>query len=116
MTNHWNDLKNSDCIMAIGCNPAENHPISFKWIEAALEKGATLIAVDPRFTRTASKADIYARIRPGTDIAFLGGLINYALQNNLIHKEYVREYTNAAFIVVTSTALRKACSANGMKC
>jgi formate dehydrogenase major subunit len=98
MTNHWNDLKNSDCIMAIGCNPAENHPISFKWIEAALEKGGTLITVDPRFTRTASKSDIYARIRPGTDIAFLGGLINYALENDLIHEDYVREYTNASFI------------------
>lgn len=85
--------------MAIGCNPAENHPISFKWIEAAMEKGAKLIAVDPRFTRTASKADIYTQIRPGTDIAFLGGFINYVLQNNLIHKDYVREYTNASFIV-----------------
>jgi len=99
MTNHWNDLKNSDSIMAIGCNPAENHPISFKWIEEAMEKGAKLISVDPRFTRTSSKANIYARVRPGTDIAFLGGLINYALQNDLIHKEYVRDYTNASFIV-----------------
>ena len=99
MTNHWNDLQNSDCILAIGCNPAENHPISFKWIEKALERGGTLIAVDPRFTRTASKADFYARVRPGTDIAFLGGLINYALTNNHIHREYVREYTNASFIV-----------------
>jgi formate dehydrogenase major subunit len=99
MTNHWTDLKNSDCIMTIGCNPAENHPISFKWIEAAIEKGATLIAIDPRYTRTASKADIYARLRPGTDIAFLGGLINYALKKNLIHTEYVRDYTNASFIV-----------------
>ncbi len=99
MTNHWNDLKNSDCILAIGCNPAENHPISFKWIEEAIDNGGKLIAVDPRYTRTASKSDIYAQIRPGTDIAFLGGLINYALQNNLIHEEYVREYTNAAFIV-----------------
>ena len=99
MTNHWIDLKNSDCIMTIGCNPAENHPISFKWIEAAIEKGAKLITIDPRYTRTASKADIYARLRPGTDIAFLGGLINYALQKNLIHTEYVRDYTNASFIV-----------------
>ena len=99
MTNHWNDLKNSDCILAIGCNPAENHPISFKWIEEAIDNGGKLIAVDPRYTRTASKADIYAQIRPGTDIAFLGGLINYTLQNNLIHTEYVREYTNAAFLV-----------------
>ena len=84
--------------MAIGCNPAENHPISFKWIEAAIEKGAKLITIDPRFTRTASKSDIYACLRPGTDIAFLGGLINYALQNNLFNEEYVREYTNASFI------------------
>jgi formate dehydrogenase major subunit len=99
MTNHWTDLKNSDCIMTIGCNPAENHPISFKWIEAAIEKGAKLITIDPRYTRTASKADIYARLRPGTDIAFLGGLINYALKKNLIHTEYVRDYTNASFIV-----------------
>ncbi len=99
MTNHWIDLKNADAILAIGCNPAENHPISFKWIEAALDNGGKLIAVDPRFTRTASKADIYAQIRPGTDIAFLGGLINYALAHNLIHQEYVREYTNATFIV-----------------
>ncbi len=99
MTNHWIDLKNSDAIFIIGCNPAENHPISFKWIEAAMDNGAKLIVVDPRYTRSASKADIYAQIRPGTDIAFLGGMINYALQNNLIHQEYVREYTNAAFII-----------------
>ena len=99
MTNHWIDLKNSDAILAIGCNPAENHPISFKWIEKALDNGASLISVDPRYTRTSSKADIYAQIRPGTDIAFLGGMINYALQHNLIHQEYVREYTNASFII-----------------
>jgi formate dehydrogenase major subunit len=99
MTNHWIDLKNSDAILAIGCNPAENHPISFKWIEEALDNGAKLISVDPRYTRTASKADIYAQLRPGTDIAFLGGLINYALQHDLIHREYVRDYTNASFIV-----------------
>ena len=99
MTNHWIDLKNSDCILAIGCNPAENHPISFRWIEAAMENGAKMITVDPRFTRTASMSDIYAQIRPGTDIAFLGGLIHHALQNELIHEEYVREYTNASFIV-----------------
>ena len=99
MTNHWIDLKNSDAILAIGCNPAENHPISFKWIEAAIDNGGKLLAVDPRFTRTASKADHYAQIRPGTDIAYLGGMINYALQNNLTHQEYVAEYTNASFIV-----------------
>ena len=107
MTNHWTDLKNSDCIMAIGCNPAEKHPISFKWIQAAPDKGAKLIAGDPRYTRTASKADAYARIRPGTDIAFFGGLINYALTNNLIHTEYVREYTNASFIVNEGFGFKK---------
>ena len=99
MTNHWIDLKNSDSILIIGCNPAENHPISFKWIEEAMDNGGKLIVVDPRYTRSASKADIYAQVRPGTDIAFLGGLINFALQNDLIHQEYVREYTNASFIV-----------------
>ena len=86
--------------MAIGCNPAENHPISFRWIEVAKDKGATFIVVDPRFTRTASKADLYAHVRPGTDIAFLGGLIHYALENDLIQTEYVRDYTNASFIVI----------------
>lgn len=99
MTNHWIDLKNSDAIFIIGCNPAENHPISFKWIEKAMDNGAKLIVVDPRYTRSASKSDVYAQIRPGTDIAFLGGMINYALQHDMVHHEYVREYTNAAFII-----------------
>ena len=99
MTNHWNDLANSDCLMIIGCNPAENHPISFKWITKAQEKGAKLIVVDPRFTRSAAKADIYVRLRPGTDIALMGGLINYVLANNLFHQDYVVNYTNAAFVI-----------------
>ena len=99
MTNHWNDLANSDCLMIIGCNPAENHPISFKWITKAQEKGAKLIVADPRFTRSAAKADLYVRLRPGTDVALMGGLINYILQNNLFHKDYVVNYTNAAFLV-----------------
>lgn len=99
MTNHWNDLANSDCLMIIGCNPAENHPISFKWITKAQEKGAKLIVVDPRFTRSAAKADIYARLRPGTDTALMGGLINYVLANDLIHRDYVVNYTNASFVI-----------------
>ncbi|MFI5354817.1 MAG: formate dehydrogenase-N subunit alpha [Desulfobaccales bacterium] len=99
MTNHWNDLANSDCLMIIGCNPAENHPISFKWITKAQEKGAKLIVVDPRFTRSAAKADIYARLRPGTDTALMGGLINYVLANDLIHRDYVVNYTNAAYVI-----------------
>ena len=99
MTNHWNDLANSDCVMIIGCNPAENHPVSFKWITKAMDQGAKLIVVDPRFTRSAAKADQYVRLRPGTDIALMGGLINYVLENNLFHKDYVANYTNAAFVV-----------------
>ena len=99
MTNHWVDLKNSDCVFVIGGNPAENHPASMKWITAAQEHGAKLIVVDPRFNRTAARADIYARLRSGTDIAFLGGLINYVLENELYHKEYVQNYTNAAALI-----------------
>jgi formate dehydrogenase major subunit len=99
MTNHWNDIANSDCVMIIGCNPAENHPISFKWITKAMEKGAKLIVVDPRFTRSASKADLFARLRPGTDVALMGGLINYVLANNLFHKDYIVNYTNASFVI-----------------
>ncbi len=99
MTNHWNDIGNSDCVMIIGCNPAENHPISFRYITQAMEKGAKLIVSDPRFTRSAAKADLYVRLRPGTDIALMGGLINYIIENNLYHKEYVVNYTNAPFLV-----------------
>jgi formate dehydrogenase major subunit len=89
MTNHWIDIKNSDCILIMGSNAAENHPISFKFVTEAQHKGAKLISVDPRFTRTSSKADIYAPIRSGTDIAFLGGMIKYILDNNLHFEEYV---------------------------
>jgi len=99
MTNHWIDIRNSDVILIMGSNPAANHPIAFKWITAAMEKGAKLICVDPRFTQSASKAHIYAPLRSGTDIAFLGGMIKYILDNNLIHEEYVKNYTNATFLV-----------------
>ena len=99
MTNHWIDIKNSDCILIMGSNAAENHPISFKYVTQAMENGAKLISVDPRFTRTSSKADIYAALRSGTDIAFLGGMIKYILENNLYNQEYTAAYTNAGFIV-----------------
>ena len=100
MTNHWIDYKNSDVFLAFGCNPAENHPISMKWIERArAERDAKLIVVDPRFTRTAAVADLYAPLRPGTNIAFLGGLINYVLSNKLYHEEYVLNYTNATYLI-----------------
>ncbi len=99
MTNHWIDLKNADVILAMGGNPASNHPISMKWIMRAREKGAKLICVDPRFSQTAAKADLYAPLRSGTDIAFLGGMINYILEKKLYFKEYVANYTNATFLL-----------------
>ncbi|UCC90033.1 MAG: formate dehydrogenase-N subunit alpha [Anaerolineales bacterium] len=99
MTNHWIDIKNSDVILIMGSNAAENHPLSFRWVSQAMDNGATLISVDPRFTRTSAKADIYAPIRSGTDIAFLGGLIKYILDNELYHTEYVVEHTNASYLV-----------------
>ena len=100
MTNHWIDIGNADVIMIIGSNAAENHPVSWKWVEKARDENhATLISVDPRFTRTSSIADIYAPLRSGTDIAFIGGMINYILEKELYHKEYVAEYTNASFLI-----------------
>ncbi|HEY8412939.1 MAG TPA: molybdopterin-dependent oxidoreductase, partial [Pyrinomonadaceae bacterium] len=100
MTNGWIDIKNTDMMLIMGGNPAENHPCGFKWpVEAKLHRNAKMIVVDPRFTRTATQADLFLQIRAGTDIAFLGGLINYAIQNNRIAKDYLINYTNAAFIV-----------------
>jgi formate dehydrogenase major subunit len=99
MTNHWIDIRNSDCIFIIGSNAAENHPVAFKYVTEAMEKGAKLISADPRFTRTSSKADIYAPFRSGTDVALIGGIINYCIKNKLYNKEYVAEYTNASFLV-----------------
>src|ERR687896_2252866 len=100
MTNGWIDIKNTDMMLIMGGNPAENHPCGFKWaIEAKRVRNAKMIVVDPRFTRTAATADLFLQIRAGSDIAFLGGLINYAIQNNRIAKDYLANYTNAAFII-----------------
>jgi formate dehydrogenase major subunit len=100
MTNGWVDIKNTDMMLIMGGNPAENHPCGFKWaIEAKRTRSAKIISVDPRFTRTSSVADLFCQIRAGSDIAFLGGAINYAIENNRIAKEYLINYTNAAFIV-----------------
>ena len=99
MTNHWIDFKNSDVILIMGANPAENHPVSFRWILKAKDAGAKVICVDPRFTRSAAKSDLYAPLRSGTDIAFLGGMINYILQNKLYFDDYVKQYTNAPLLV-----------------
>jgi len=99
MTNHYIDFRNSDVILNMGGNVAENHPVSFKWIQAAKDRGAIFIHVDPRFTRTSTKADIFVRLRSGTDIAFLGGMIKYLIENNMVDEFYVKNYTNASFIV-----------------
>src|SRR5437588_3343086 len=100
MTNGWVDMKNTDMMLIMGGNPAENHPCGFKWpVEAKRTRNAKMIVVDPRFTRTASVADLFCQIRAGSDIAFLGGVIRYAIENNRIAKDYLVNYTNAAFIV-----------------
>ncbi len=99
MTNSWNDVQYTDCALIMGANPAENHPISFRWLQKAKDNGGKIISVDPRYTRTSSMSDIYAPLRSGTDIPFMGGMIKHALDNNLYHKEYVAKYTNASFIV-----------------
>ena len=100
MTNHWIDIKNTDVVLVMGGNAAEAHPCGFKWVtEAKAHNKAKLMVVDPRFTRSAAMSDYYAPIRAGTDIAFLGGVINYLISNDKIQHEYVKHYTNATFIV-----------------
>jgi len=100
MTNTWMDIKNADVIIVMGGNAAEAHPCGFKWVvEAKAHNNARLIVVDPRFTRTASVADLYCPIRPGTDIAFLNAVTKYLLENDLIQHEYVKSYTNAGYLV-----------------
>lgn len=89
MTSHWCDIENADVVMSIGSNSVESHPLSSRYIERAQRKGGTWIVVDPRYTRSAAQADLYACIRPGTDIAFFGGMMNYILSNNLWQDEYV---------------------------
>jgi len=100
MTNHWIDIKNSDCIVIMGSNAAEHHPVCFKWVlKAKEERGATIIHVDPKFSRTSARSDFHVPLRSGTDIAFLGGMIKYIIDNEKYFKEYITEYTNASFIV-----------------
>jgi formate dehydrogenase major subunit len=100
MTNNWVDIKNADLVLIMGGNAAEAHPCGFKWVVEAKEKrGAKLVVVDPRYTRSAAVSDFYTPLRTGSDIAFLGGVINYLLSHDKIHHEYVRAYTNASFIV-----------------
>jgi formate dehydrogenase major subunit len=98
-TTFQQDLQNSDCIVIQGSNMAECHPVGFRWVMKAKERGATIIHIDPRFTRTSAVADVHVPIRAGSDIAFLGGVIRYIIENERYFKEYVVNYTNAAAIV-----------------
>jgi formate dehydrogenase major subunit len=93
------DLANSDSVLVMGSNMAENHPIAFRFVMQAKEKGAVVMHADPRFTRTSAMADIYAPVRAGTDIAFLGGIINYLLENDLWFRDYALAYTNLATVI-----------------
>jgi formate dehydrogenase major subunit len=93
------DLQFSDLIIIQGSNFAENHPVGFRFVTKARERGATIVHVDPRFTRTSAMATKYLPLRSGTDIAFTGGIINYVLQNEAYFKEFVLAYTTASFIV-----------------
>jgi formate dehydrogenase major subunit len=93
------DLANSDCILIEGSNFAECHPVAFRFVMQAKERGAKIIHVDPRFTRTSAMADVYAPIRSGSDIVFLGALIAWLLENERYFKEYVAAFTNASCLV-----------------
>jgi len=98
-TDYQQDLINSDCIVIMGSNMAENHPVGFQWVMEARERGAEVIHVDPRFTRTSATATKFVGIRAGSDIAFLGGIVNYILEHDRWFEEYVKTYTNASVII-----------------
>jgi formate dehydrogenase-N alpha subunit len=119
MTNHWIDIRNADCILIIGSNAAENHPICMKYVLEAQDRGAKVIHVDPRYSRTSSKADSYIRIRSGTDIAFMGGMILHILNDMRLdpakyNLQYVQQYTNAAYIVNPAIKLPGDTDQNGL--
>ena len=98
-TTFQQDLANADVIVIQGSNMAECHPVGFQWVLEAKERGATVIHIDPRFTRTSALADVHVPIRAGSDIAFLGGIVNYILENGREFRDYVVHYTNAATII-----------------
>ncbi len=98
-TDYQQDLANSDCIVIMGSNMAENHPVGFQWVMEARERGAHVFHIDPRFTRTSAMATKHLGIRAGSDIAFLGGIVNYILENERWFDDYVRHYTNAPVII-----------------
>jgi formate dehydrogenase major subunit len=93
------EMANSDCIVIMGSNMAENHPVGFRFVMKAKTRGATVIHVDPRFSRTSAMADYFVPLRAGSDLVFLGALVSYVLEHEAYFKEYVLAYTNAAAIV-----------------
>jgi formate dehydrogenase major subunit len=93
------DLANADCILIEGSSMAEAHPVGFRWVMKAKERGATVIHVDPRFSRTSALANIWVPIRAGSDITFLGGIIHHVIENELFFRDYVVHYTNASCIL-----------------
>src|SRR5262249_1051716 len=100
MTNGWTDVSNADVVLVMGGNPAENHPVGFRFVmEAKRRRKAKLVVIDPRFNRTAAVSDCYVPMRAGSDIAFLGGLLHFALEHNLYQEDYVKLHTNASFLV-----------------
>jgi formate dehydrogenase major subunit len=98
-TSHLQDLQHADCVLIQGSSMAEAHPVGFRWVMKARERGAKVIHVDPRFSRTSAMADMHVPIRAGSDIAFLGGMIRHVLETESYFKEYVVNYTNAATLV-----------------
>ncbi len=98
-TTFLQDLAHSDCVVIMGANMAENHPVGFRFVVQARERGAVVIHVDPRFTRTSALADLHVPLRAGSDLVFLGALINHVIANRLYFDEYVKHYTNASVIV-----------------
>src|SRR5439155_18602823 len=93
------DLRNADAILIMGSNMAENHPVGFQWVIEARERGAKVIHIDPRFSRTSAMADIWAPLRAGSDILFIGALINYVLENHKEFRDYLVPYTNASAVL-----------------
>src|SRR5215210_9493655 len=93
------DMQHTDAVMIMGSNMAECHPVAFRWVMKAKVRGAKIIHVDPRFTRTSAMANTYAPLRAGSDIVFLGGLIRYVLENDAYFRDYVLAYTNASTLI-----------------
>src|SRR6202040_2165552 len=98
-TSAQQDLANADCILIEGSSMAEAHPVGFRWVMKAKERGATIIHVDPRFSRASALRDFWARIRAGGDIGFLGGIVRHIIENNLFFRDYVVHFTNASCIL-----------------